>query len=854
MFPQILSTGYLNKRQIVRKNKNASGQTLISNCINAGNEASIIREDCMSLDQQLTPIKQNPIVSQTQAENKNQNIDITYKSRNVKKSRSKNRSKNQRNEKSDKTKNDQSTQSKLKSKAKIKEDDVSQKSTPPNNITSSINNTLTQEQEKQNIQKQNKNLIHQNNQQTNDQNITKKQEINQNLRDSDLGSNVTSNAGTLAQQNYNNKINNRQFSKSQFFNPNNAPPLQEEENQNNQSKFDQSSQQNNFDKQLQPLLLKPKTQGEKQTFPKTQKIIIDFNSVGQISPFSKTVPIITNNISCSYSRIKAADSVKNQGSPYMLIETQGISNLNDKINKLEQCLDPTTIAIIGLQILKGLECLHDSGYVYGNNFSLSNLILNEREDQLSLFSYERCQEYRDPQTLEHYKQKRGSTFSGDAKFASINQMKMYTPSTRRDDLINLFYLMVYLRTMDLPWCDYLFCMPCSSHQKTFKMVLQKKEDMTLSKLTRQYQLPSQFMEIAKLIENLKIDQYPNYILINNLLQEVVNNAKPHKRELQWRRLVKSSETIMNKNLSGVQELLDEKIDFLTNSLKFDSVEMDMTNIVFQNEKTCLSHVDIDNLNLVEEKNKNHPIKARNTSVFNYHKFLQDESFASDSFFSKTRLTINNANKFSSFEQKDLSKSFYSNPPLSQLLLSQNLISQLKDQETRKFSVSGEHAKNEVKQQEPGVNKTQQQLLQSYNSKWEQIQESNQQVSNLTESNIQQNLQIYQLNNLLTDLQAKEMNKLGQEQNQLMFGNFNKNDGNLDENPINVFGICNNNFDDDQYQEYDDDERIWEKQCYETPKLMSCKSKTNMMERHQSATNAKLSGAGINYYYSHQPQF
>lgn len=68
-------------------------------------------------------------------------------------------------------------------------------------------------------------------------------------------------------------------------------------------------------------------------------------------------------------------------------------------------------------------------------------------------------------------------------------MRMWTPSSRKDDLTNLFYLLVYLRTMDLPWCDYLFCMPCDSQQKTFKMVLAKKEEMTLGKLAKQYGLP-----------------------------------------------------------------------------------------------------------------------------------------------------------------------------------------------------------------------------------------------------------------------------------------------------------------------------------------------------------------------------
>lgn len=56
---------------------------------------------------------------------------------------------------------------------------------------------------------------------------------------------------------------------------------------------------------------------------------------------------------------------------------------------------------------------------------------------------------------------------------------MWTPSSRKDDLINIYYILIFLKNLDLPWCDYLFCMPVDSHQKTFKMVLNKKEEYAM---------------------------------------------------------------------------------------------------------------------------------------------------------------------------------------------------------------------------------------------------------------------------------------------------------------------------------------------------------------------------------------
>ena len=90
-------------------------------------------------------------------------------------------------------------------------------------------------------------------------------------------------------------------------------------------------------------------------------------------------------------------------------------------------------------------------------------------------------------------------FTGDAKFASVQQMKMQTPS-RRDDILNLMYMLIYFKTMDLPWCDYLFCMPCDSAEKTFKMVLQKKEQFALEQLAALYEFGPEFQQICSIVD------------------------------------------------------------------------------------------------------------------------------------------------------------------------------------------------------------------------------------------------------------------------------------------------------------------------------------------------------------------
>jgi hypothetical protein len=170
-----------------------------------------------------------------------------------------------------------------------------------------------------------------------------------------------------------------------------------------------------------------------------------------------------------------------------------------------------------------MECVHEIGYIMCNNFSLSNIVLSAKHDKVAFLSLDRCIPYKDLPRDEHHPLKRVNMFQGDVKFASIYQMKMYS-SSRRDDLINWMYVLIYLRQMDLPWIDYLTCMPVSSAQMTFQMALQSKEEYTLEQLALKYGLDPPFVEIASMVDKLGFAQYPNYQKMGKLLRQVIDGA------------------------------------------------------------------------------------------------------------------------------------------------------------------------------------------------------------------------------------------------------------------------------------------------------------------------------------------
>ena len=100
--------------------------------------------------------------------------------------------------------------------------------------------------------------------------------------------------------------------------------------------------------------------------------------------------------------------------------------------------------------------IHDAGFTY-NDLKLDNILVGECHDEQS-YKYTRhririidfglVKPWRDPATQEHVKKKRERFFQGNMIFASKNAFNLFTQS-RRDDLMSLCYLLIYLVDGDL---------------------------------------------------------------------------------------------------------------------------------------------------------------------------------------------------------------------------------------------------------------------------------------------------------------------------------------------------------------------------------------------------------------------
>lgn len=109
---------------------------------------------------------------------------------------------------------------------------------------------------------------------------------------------------------------------------------------------------------------------------------------------------------------------------------------------------------LGKQLLDALEEIHETGYVY-NDLKLENLMISKdfnlyssisnvfESNGIILINFGSATRYLKKDTGQHKSKKKTNELRGNVLFASPNQLNFKTTS-RRDDLISLYYFMVYL--------------------------------------------------------------------------------------------------------------------------------------------------------------------------------------------------------------------------------------------------------------------------------------------------------------------------------------------------------------------------------------------------------------------------
>ena len=142
---------------------------------------------------------------------------------------------------------------------------------------------------------------------------------------------------------------------------------------------------------------------------------------------------------------------------YVVMPRLGM-NLHELFNKKNGSFTEESIYSLGIQLLNILEKVHRAGFIF-NDLKLDNLLLDFDADvkqlkkdvdtdifstnNINIIDFGFATPFLKEDGTTHVKKSMVDYFRGNLIFSSMNQLKFHTTS-RRDDLISVFYILVYL--------------------------------------------------------------------------------------------------------------------------------------------------------------------------------------------------------------------------------------------------------------------------------------------------------------------------------------------------------------------------------------------------------------------------
>ena len=185
-----------------------------------------------------------------------------------------------------------------------------------------------------------------------------------------------------------------------------------------------------------------------------------------------------------------------------------------------------TVCLIAMQILNRIEYIHKKHFLHRDIKPENLCIGNEDETNIIfLIDYGLSKRYKNNKTHQHIPYREGRSFLGTTRYASINA-HLGIELSRRDDLMSIGYILIYLLKGILPWQG------LKGDNKLTK-IMEKKIQISNELLCNG--LPNEFVHYLNYCKNLKFEERPDYDflkgLFGRLLGLVITNFNIRRNEL-----------------------------------------------------------------------------------------------------------------------------------------------------------------------------------------------------------------------------------------------------------------------------------------------------------------------------------
>ena len=324
----------------------------------------------------------------------------------------------------------------------------------------------------------------------------------------------------------------------------------------------------------------------------------------------------------------------------VLIETLLGKSLYNLFVKNKNKCNIIDVCLIGNQILDRLEWIHSKDYIYRDIKPENFLIGIKDPNVIYIVDFGLCKKYRSPKTGKHISPKSTGKFNGTLIYASPYVVRG-EESSRRDDLISLGYMLIYLFKRELPWESSFKNLDQS---KYFELIHLKETDGRKELFKN---IPKEFINYIKYTRQLKFEENPNYPYLHSLFNNVLSKINTNYKNLtfSWIHFQSKGPIGTPKTLkNNCPQYKSNKNIYKERKLKLKGLQ---TCDISNNEYTIDNKTPSNNRNNIEKNMKNIiNVNSERTKLTN-----NNNEINSDNLISKGLVLNNNINNSNIFFEK-----------------------------------------------------------------------------------------------------------------------------------------------------------------------------------------------------------
>ena len=244
----------------------------------------------------------------------------------------------------------------------------------------------------------------------------------------------------------------------------------------------------------------------------------------------------------------------------ILIETLlGLSLYNIFIKKKKRC-HIIDVCKIGCQILNRIEWIHSKNLIYRDIKPENFLIDKKDQDIIYVVDFGLCKRYISLKTGKHISEKITGKFNGTLIYSSPNVVKGIE-SSRRDDLISLGYMLIYLYKRSLPWESNFQ----NLNREKYYQLIKLKETNGFNKLFKN--IPGELAEYINYSRKLKFEEKPNYDYLRSLFTKIISKNQIHNKTIPNLANTRKSISTKKNDMKNKELQLQDKKEEINNKYK-----------------------------------------------------------------------------------------------------------------------------------------------------------------------------------------------------------------------------------------------------------------------------------------------